>query len=372
MKRVGVVIATYNPGKYLKPLFRSLNALNYPKKDFKVFVVDDNPGVSLKDEVQSLKDELNVELIENKENLGFAGGNNVGMRKALEWGADYVVLLNQDMEVYKDWLGELVNRIELPSHSTGSPLSRCDRLRFEVGVVQSMILLMQDKDKINSTGERLNYIGIGYSGNCQLSQPKAGQPLAEIINYQSMNNIISYASGASVLFKSDVLKEIGFFDEDFFMYHEDSDLSWRARMAGWEIGLAEKAICYHDYRFNFKPKTFYWTEKNRLAFLLKNFAIKTLVLILPMFLVMEVGMVLYSLVTGWFLWKIKSYAWVLANLGQILKKRREIQKRRKVKDRELKKYLVAGIEFGGMGNPLLRWVANPMMKLYWWIIKPLI
>jgi len=162
---------------------------------------------------------------------------------------------------------------------------------------------------------------------------------------------------------------VGLFDELFFLYHEDTDLSWRARMMGWGIELAEKAKCFHDYRFRHNKKAYYWTEKNRLMFLWRNFETKTLILIFPMFAVMELGMFLYALASGWFWQKVKSYFWFFRHWGEILKARNKIQGERKIRDRELKKYLVAGIEFGGMENPLLKYVANPVLKLYWLLIK---
>ncbi|MBU4332089.1 glycosyltransferase family 2 protein [Patescibacteria group bacterium] len=367
MKKAAVIIVTYNAEKYIEPLFESLAKQDYPKDDFRLFLVENKSedktiaeikkwvdaeinrngsNISNKSNILN-KDFLDVEIIENKKNLGFAGGYNVGMNKSLDRGFDYIVLLNQDMEVDEHWLSEMVKKVESDK---------------SIGAVQSLMLLTKKRDKINSTGERLNYLGIGYSGNYQLL----------IINYQPKDNIISYASGAAVLFKSDVLKRVGLFDESFFMYHEDSDLSWRVRLAGYDIVLADKAIVYHDYKFNRNPKTFYWTEKNRLTFLLKNFEFKTLVLIFPIFAVMECGMLLHALVTGWFWQKIKSYGWVLRNLGNILKSRKEVQELRKVRDRDLKKYLVAGIEFGGLENVLLKYVANPVLKLYWWVVKRLI
>ena len=362
MKKVAVIVAAYNPEKYLKVLFRSLCALNYPKDDFKVFVIDDNPDSVIKDKVLEVRGDLNLEVIENKKNLGFAGTNNVGMRRALKErysarggptpeagrqpsGWEYVVLLNQDMEVDENWLSELVKKAESDEN---------------VGIVQAMMLFMQDKKVIQSSGEKLACIGIGYASNHK----------TKLVDYQPQKDKISYACGAAILFKRGVLEEIGLFDESFFMYHEDTDLSWRGRMAGYKIVLARESICYHDYSFEGRSKmVFYWTEKNRLMFLLKNFELKTLILIFPIYLVTDIGMIGYALLTGWFWKKIKSYIWFFKNLGKILKKRREIQAKRKVRDRELKKYLVAGVEFGGLENFLLKYVANPVLKLYWRVIK---
>jgi len=133
--------------------------------------------------------------------------------------------------------------------------------------------------------------------------------------------------------------------------------------------LAERAICYHDYHFRHNPKTYYWTEKNRLMFLWRNFEIKTLILIFPMWLIMDLGMLFYALVTGWFWQKIRAYGWFIRHWGKILKMRKKIQAERVVKDKELKKYLVAGIEFGGLENSVLKYIANPVLKFYWVIIR---
>ena len=208
----------------------------------------------------------------------------------------------------------------------------------------------------------MNYLGIGYCGNYRL-------PLA---NWQTKNNLISYASGAAVLFRAEALERVGLFDESFFMYHEDSDLSWRLRLFAYEIILADKAICYHDYSFIKNKKVYYWTEKNRLAFLLKNFSAKTLILIFPMLVVMELGMCAYALASGWFWEKIKAYGWVVKNLKQLAVKRQTLQSARAVGDHQLKKYLTAAIEFPEVNNPILKYAANPMLKLYWFLIAWLI
>ena len=365
-------MVTYNGEKYVRPLLESLNLLEYPRDSFKLIIIDNASedgtikeikkyrNIEIKGNANGRKkqnpsdewlvtsdDALDVEVVECEKNLGFAGGNNLGMRMAMDEGYEYIILLNQDMVVEKDWLGELVEKAVSDD---------------KIGVVQAMMMLMSDKEKIYSTGDRLNFLGIGYSGNYQLP----------IFNFQLRTNIIAYAGGAGVLFKREVLEKIGLFEEMFFAYHEDSDLSWRARMAGFEIALGEKAVCYHDYKFGHNPKTFYWTERNRLMFLWRCFEIKTLILIFPAWLLMDIGMLGYALVTGWFWQKVRAYGWFLKNWGKILKARKKIQRERRVRDRDLKKYLVSGVEFGGLENDVLKYIANPVMRLYWMLIGWLI
>ena len=156
------------------------------------------------------------------------------------------------------------------------------------------------------------------------------------------------------------------------LYHEDLDLCLRARFLDYDIKLVTEARLYHKYTEGIPKHRWYWSERNRLLTLLKFYKIPTLIVIFPAWLFMELGILAYSLAAGWFLLKIKSYFSILLQIPKTLIKRRKIQKTRKITDKDLVKYLEPKFEFAGFTHPLLKYVVNPVLGLYWQIIKKII
>jgi len=134
-------------------------------------------------------------------------------------------------------------------------------------------------------------------------------------------------------------------------------------------------LVYHKYAYKPKEKyqpqkqKFYHLEKNRIMTLVKNLEKKTLFLILPAFVFMEMGMMLYAFWGGWFKEKISSYAFVLKNYRRILKKRKKVQGLRVRDDRFLKAALWGEVRFEELKPPLLKYFANPVLHSYWFFVK---
>ena len=346
MKKVAIIIVNYNGLEYLSDCLTSLKNLDYPKEDYKIFFVD---NASADDSVNFVSHNFSqVEIIVNKENLGFAEGNNVALRKALAENFDYLVLINQDTISEPDFLKKLVAAAESDK---------------QIAAVQPRIMLYPDKDKVNSLGNSIHYLGFGFSSG----------------GYQKFDgNLepkeIAYASGAAVLFKKEALEKVGLFDPDFFMYHEDLDLGWRLRMAGYKILVVPSAVIFHKYQFSKSIQKYYFMERNRLICLLENYKLATLVLIFPAWLVMEIGLFLFSLKSGFWQDKLRVYGYffklnVWRKILRIRRFRRTIRAR---EDKEIVKFFTGKIEFQEIDNWLLNKVANPIFNLYWQIIRKLI
>ena len=159
-------------------------------------------------------------LIKNKINYGFTGGNNIAMKFAMKvLNPDYILLLNNDTVVDKNFLTELVNVAESD-----------DR----IGIVQSKILKKDNPEIIDSTGI---FIKWGMHITRGVNKIDRGQ-------YDHKTNIEA-ASGTACLLRCDMLKRIGLLKEYFFAYHEDTELSLRAKRFGWKITFASKSIVYH-------------------------------------------------------------------------------------------------------------------------------
>jgi len=346
MKKVAIIIVNYNGLEYLSDCLTSLLNLDYPKEDYKVILIDNS---SIDDSINFVRNNFpQVEIIASKANLGFAAGNNIGMQKALAGNFDYVCLINQDTISEPDFLKKLVEAADSDEN---------------IAAVQPRIMLYPEKDKVNSLGNSIHYLGFGFSSG----------------GYQKFDgnlepNEIAYASGAALLIKTNVLKKIGLFDPDFFMYHEDLDLGWRMRMAGYKILVVPAAVIYHKYEFSKSIKKYYFMERNRLICLLENYKLATLILIFPAWLVMEIGLFLFSLKSGFWSEKLKVYGYFLRikNWRKITGGRRAKGAIRAKSDKEIVKLFTGKIEFQEIDNFILKKIANPIFNLYWQIIKILI
>ncbi len=364
MPRVVIIYLLYNGRQYLVDCFQTLSGLNYPAEDAEIFVVD---NASSDDGVSYLKQEImpkfgnklpKITLIENKENLGFAEGNNVGLRLALERGFDYIYLLNHDTEVDPNFLKEAVELAES---------------KKEAGAIQSLILLYSDKTKINSIGNAIHFLGFGYTRGYGMNLSDAEEIIAKKISSEEIFKM-AYTSGAGVLYRSSVLREIGLFDQELFLYHEDLDLGWRLRLAGYENILASKSWIYHKYEFSRSIKKYYWMERNRFIVLLKLYRWPTLLLLAPALILSELGLLLMSWRSGWWKEKIKGYKYFLSfeNWRKLIQSRAGAQKIRKRSDCEIVDLFTSFILFQDFKNLFVLYFVNPVLTLYWIIARAFI
>lgn len=344
--KIAVIVLGRNGQEYLPDCLSSLLKQNCSFVACQIMVVDNGSSDGSVEFVE--QNYPAVFLIKNATNLGFAAGNNIGMKWALENNFDYIVLLNQDTVVDPAWLSELVKIAESDQR---------------IGAIQARLMLYSKKDEVNSLGNAIHFLGFGFSAG----------------GYQKFDNNsepkeITYPSGAAVLFRAQVLREVGLFNPDFFMYHEDLDLGWRVRLAGYKIFLAPKAVVYHKYEFSRSMKKYYYMERNRYITILQNYRWPTILVIVPALILMELGMFFYSLITGWWKEKLKVYGYFLhpRSWSKIMAERREVAKIRKIKDKEIVKYFVGKIEFQEIDNPVLKYIVNPVFSAYWWIIRKLI
>ncbi|MCD6471336.1 glycosyltransferase family 2 protein [bacterium] len=343
MKEIVVIIPVYNGEKYLFDCLNSLKEQTFLPA--KIIVIDNASKDKSVEVAEKFKKKFQrLTIISNKKNLGFARAVNQGIKEVINSDIDYILLLNQDAFCEKKCFEKLVEVAQKQNNSFA---------------LQPLIFNFPDKNKIQTAGDRIHFLGFGYSGNYNL----------EIKKFKPKIKEIPYASGAAMFINMDILKKVGLFDEDLFMYHEDMDICIRARMLGYKILLVPEAIVYHKYNPKLTHFKLYWSERNREIVLLKFYKLATLFLIFPFWLIMEIGTLAYSLFTGWFWLKIKSYFNVLLQLPKILNKRFKIQKTRIVSDREILKFFDDKFNFGGFEHPLIKYLVNPLFGTIWKIIK---
>jgi len=341
-KKVAIIIVAYNGEKYIRNCLESVFKTS-SENDFSVFVID---NMSQDKTLEIIEKEFpQVNLIKLKENIGFARGNNIGIKKAIDLSYDCAVLLNQDTEVKSDWLFEIANA----AYSDD-----------KIAIAQSILVLSKQRDLINTSGNSLHYLGFGHVENLK----------SKISDFKSLDPYeIGYSSGAAMLLKLDKISEFGFFDEKFFMYHEDLDLCWRAKLCGYKIICAPKSVVYHDYEFLRNSNTLYFSERNRIMCVFTNYSSSMIFFIFPMFFVVEILMLFYSIFNGWFSVKLKTYSWIFNNFSYVLSRRRDIQKTRKIRDEEIFLSMESRLSFSAVDNFVLKYFVSPVVEFYYEILK---
>ncbi len=211
MKQVYVILLNWNGWRDTLECLDSLDKLDYP--NYRILVVD---NASTNDSVVQIHLTYpDVPLLVNDRNLGFGGGCNVGIQRALQSGADYVWLLNNDTKVDPHALTALVEKAESNS---------------EIGAVGSVLYHMGEPGRVQAWGGGYVNLWLGVSRHHFVS-PKGKR--------------MDYLTAASLLLRGEALDQVGGFDEGFFMYWEDSDLGFRLRKEGWQLAVAEDSLIWH-------------------------------------------------------------------------------------------------------------------------------
>lgn len=358
--KIAIIYLSFHCEPYMDDVVSALKKISYPK-DRVEFVIVDNPHPEYGNSVRYIEETVmplsgrelpHVTLLAQDTNLGFSGGNNVGLKWAIEHGFAYAYLHNNDGFLAANALEPLVTAMENDT---------------QIGEAQSLIMLYPETDLINTSGNALHYLAIGYCDNFRKNRSDLNLPaLAET----------NYASGAGVMLRTDLLQKFGLWDEDFFLYHEDIEYSLRLKSVGYKVCVASQSLFYHKYSFGRNASKFYYIERNRLGVMLMFYKWPTLLLLFPIGLALEAGLILFAAKGGWLTAKLSAYAYWLRPSSWILwlGKRRRTQRLRVVSDRQLLQNAVSQIKFneGTIQNPLLTYIGNPLMAGYWFVIKHLI
>ena len=295
MKKVSAIIVNWNGKNETADCVQSLLDQDHPNVEI---IVSDNGSTDGSIDFLQKRFSNSIRLLENGDNLGFGTAVNRGLKAAV---GDYLIFLNNDLVVESNSISELVTLLESDDG---------------LGAVVPKILYYEKRDTVNSFGVLIHYTGIA----CPTKIDQIDTTDLELTET---------ACGGIFMFPRRVYETLGGFDEDLFLYHEDHDLSWRIRLAGWKIMVTPKAVLYHHYKFNKGTRKFYFSEKNRLHILIKNLEWKTLTLIFPALLIVESAQWVHALLHGWLLLKIKSYVELTALVPRILKKKTRTSSRPK-------------------------------------------
>ena len=249
---VSFIVVNWNGEEYLGECLTSIQ--NQSHSDFELIVVD---NASTDGSREILGRFTGIQVIQNSKNLGFGPANNQAL--AVSQG-EIIAFVNNDTVLHRDWLGNLL-----------IPMLE----RNEVGMCAGKTLSYQEPAFIDNTGHLLYWDGINRGrGRMQKDQ---GQ-------FDSIQEAL-FPSGCACIFRAETLRRVGCFDEDFYLYGDDTELGIRARLAGWECAFVPSAVAYHRYSGSlsqYHPMKFFFVERNRLWVVLKYFPLE-LVLLNPLF-----------------------------------------------------------------------------------------
>ncbi|MBN1234722.1 MAG: glycosyltransferase family 2 protein [Methanotrichaceae archaeon] len=289
---ISIVVLNYNGQRYLNSCLASLAAQTY--RDFEVIVVDND---STDGSVEHLKANFPwVRLVINKENLGFAGGTNSGIRAAQ---GELILTFNNDAKADS----RLLEHLQKPLADS------------KVGVCAAKMLLADGR--INSTGICLSRSGAAWDRG--MYEPDQGQ-------YDAEEEVFGACAGAA-LYRKEMLDEIGLFDEDFFLYMEDVDLAFRARLAGWRCIYVPEAVVYHHHGGTAVPGSdlsVYYGNRNVIWYVIKDFPTRLLIASLPFILARNLATIPYYALRGQGRVILKSKLDALRGLPGMIRKRRQV------------------------------------------------
>lgn len=282
-------------------------------RDFEVILVD---NASTDGSVEFVRAEYpDVVVVESDRNVGFAGGNNLGLGKAR---GDYILLLNNDTVVEKELLANLLTAFEsIPS----------------LGSVQPKIVSMENPDKLEPCGmfwTKSSFLYFFGDGEDE-SLSEYNKPVPVFAN-----------NGAAMLIRKDVIIEIGLFTDDYWCYYEDADLGNRMWLAGYECWYYPCATVYHargnTARSFDSGEIQYHYLKNKLMSILSNLEIRSLLAVLPPFLLMNTLLAIIRLLKGQFgisFALVRAICFTLQRIPQIVSNRKRVKQIRRVPDREI-------------------------------------
>jgi len=235
---ISIVVVNHNGRRYLKGCFDALLDIDYPEARYEVFMVDNLSRDGSSEYVKNNYKKITV--IENDRN-NYCMANNLGINRSQ---GRYIAFLNNDTRVTKSWLEELVRVIE------GDAL---------IGAVGSKLLYPDNK--IQNAG---HYEMTGF----YFGERGAGK---EAFEFNRIEEVVSLC-GASALYRKECFEQLGAFDEDFLMYFEDVDMSFRIRQKGWKTLFVPDSIVYHEFHgTGSHALSRYFIERNRLLFIAKHY-----------------------------------------------------------------------------------------------------
>ncbi len=315
MKKIiaSIIIPTWNGKQFLPECLNSIKPQTF--KSFEVIIVDNGSEDGTE---RFILDKYKwVKIIRLDKNYGFAYAINRGVRSSK---GKYLVFLNNDTSVKKDWLNNLVLMAEK------NP---------KIASINSKVLNYFNQKKIDGLGIQINEVGQANSvGWNETDNGQFNKPF-----------YIFGATGGASLFNKSIFEKVGMFDENYFMYSEEVDWAYRAQFMGYKSMFCPDAVVFHRHKSSSKRKPQnleYWQFKNMSQTIIKD--MPTAVLLKNWrwlkILLVHFNTIIYQLKNG-FIWPpIMTELWLFIHLPQLLIKRMKIQSTKKVSDDYIESFLI--------------------------------
>jgi GT2 family glycosyltransferase len=315
-------VVTYREPERGRSAIESLERQTCPPAE--LLVVENDP-----DGRGEFESSLPMRVLHTGANLGYPAACNVAASEAAH---PWLFFLNPDSEAAPDCLERL--------------LAAADD---QTAVVGAQILLPDGR--VNAGDNPVHVTGLSWSG--RYLEPAEHGPPRET----------AAVSGAALIARTEVFRELGGHCPGFFLYVDDTDMAWRARLAGWNVMFAPDATISHDYEFDKGPSKWRHLEHNRCWMVLSNYSSRTLALLAPLLLAAELGIALQARRDGWWPQKLEAWRDLAHGRRELARWRRQVQAHRAVGDRRI----IARMR-GEMNTPLLDSPildrANPWMERY--------
>jgi len=324
--KVSIIVVNWNGARYLKKCLYSLSEQTSTNRE--IILVDNG---STDDSVQLVQEHFQkVKLVALAENLGFTGGNSAGLSVAQ---GDFVALVNNDTRAEKDWLEKLLEPMLVDP---------------TVGICASK-LIIEGTDRIDSAGDGATTAGVGFNRGHWVDHR----------NYGTLGPVLGACAAAS-LYRRKMIDEIGFLDDNFFLYDEDVDLSFRAQLAGWKCMYVPDAVVYHKGNATagrLSDTHVYYHTRNLEFVWIKNMPLGLMLRFAHHKILQELGSFCY-LCLRHMKWRafFRAKRDALKMLPAMLKKRRQIQERRRVSNNYIRRLLTSVFSLAMVRQKIVQFV----------------
>ena len=320
---VSIIIVNYKDYTYIYQCLNSLARTTYP--NIEIIVVDNDSDAAM---LTKLKDEYSqVNFFPLKENLNYAEGNNYGIKKSK---GDFIVLLNNDTTVQSNWIEPLVKEALINPKSFYQPI----------------ICSLDNPDIVFSLGGTVNPLGIAFLIGTEkhISQVHLPKEKTEVF----------YCAGACVFTSREILNELGGLDSNYWTFYEDVNLGWKGRLRGYHSFIVPDSTIYHKWGGThgrkLSQKKLYLLERGRVSSILRNFSIRSIVILSLPISVFELVVIFYLIPKHMASVKIRASLDVLRNLKLIIKERKKIQMSRTKDDAFVSRRMSLSIEHPLVGR----------------------
>jgi len=334
---ISVVVVTFRQGEGVRPALEALSA--QLRADDELIVIDNASG---DDTPRVVEGAAAARLVSSASNDGFPAACNRGAALA---SGDLLVFLNPDAVPAPGWRDAIA-----------APLTDASGWAAWQALVTT-----EGGTTVNTRGGVVHFTGIAWAGG-------AGEP----IGGESALSEPGFVSGACLAIRRLEFDRLGGFAGDFFLYHEDVDLSLRVRLAGGSLGVASGARVDHDYEFDKGPEKWRHLERNRWATLIRTYPAALLALLAPALFATELALLLVAAAGGWLPQKLAAWGDVSRSFGRLRNERNEIQAQAEIGAGEFAAALTPALGSAYLGAAGRSRVLNGLLAAYWWLVLRLL